>query len=99
AAALKAWLQYAATVPGGGAQAYIKGLTSIDVLGPLSVKLVFNTPTPLLPQIFSQVFTVGMPASPKAIAAKSLATSTAGTGEYVLDQSQTVAGDHYAYAP
>jgi peptide/nickel transport system substrate-binding protein len=99
AAALKTWFNYAATVPGGGSQAYLKGLTSIKVTGPLSLTLIFNTPTPLLPAIFSQVFTVGMPASPKAVQTKTLATATAGAGEYMLDQSQSVTGDHYTYVP
>src|SRR5581483_6995011 len=99
AQALKTWLEYTATVAGGGAQAYIRGLTKIAVTGPLAVTLTFNTPTPLLPLIFSQIFTVGMPASPKAVAAKSLATTTDGAGEYELDSSQSVPGDHYTYVP
>ena len=99
AAALKSWFEYAATVPGGGSQAYLKGLSAIKVTGPLSLDLIFNTPTPLLPAILSQVFTVGMPASPKATQAKSLATATDGAGEYVLDSAQTVSGDHYTYVP
>jgi peptide/nickel transport system substrate-binding protein len=99
AKALKTWLQYAMTVAGGGAQAYIKGLSKITVTGPLSLTLTFNTPTPLLPLVFSQIFTVGMPASPKAVAAKDLATTTDGAGEYMFDSSQSIPGDHYTYVP
>jgi peptide/nickel transport system substrate-binding protein len=99
AAALKTWFKYAATVPGGGSEAYLGRLKSIDVTGALSLTLVFDTPTPLLPEILSQLFTVGMPASPNAIQAKTLATTTAGAGEYKLDQTQTVSGDHYTYVP
>jgi peptide/nickel transport system substrate-binding protein len=99
AAALKAWFDYAAAVPGGGSQAYMKGLSSIKVTGPLSLTLNFSSPTPLLPAVLSQVFTVGMPASPKAIKAKTLAARTTGAGEYELDLAQTVAGDHYTYVP
>ena len=99
ARAVRDWLNYALKLPGGGASQYIKGLTKIKLDGPLSLTLNFNTPTPLLPLILSQGFTVGLPASPAAIAAKNLATQTTGAGQYVLDPKQTVVGDTYTYLP
>ena len=98
AKALKTWLEYENSVAGSVSQTYFK-LSKIVVSGPLSLTLHFKEPAPLLPLVFSQLNTAGMPASPKAIANKSLATSTDGTGEYMLDSSQTVAGDHYTFVP
>ena len=96
---LKTWFQYDQGVPGSSVQLYMAHLTKIVVTGPLSLTLYFNTPTPLLPFALSEQAGAGMPGSPKAVAAKNLSTMTDGAGEYMLDPSQTVAGDHYTFVP
>lgn len=99
AQALKTWFQYDLSVPGSSAQLYLAHLSKIVVMGPLSLTLYFNTPTPLLPFALAQQAGAGYPGSPKAVQAKTLATMTDGAGEYMLDPSQTVAGDHYTFVP
>ncbi len=82
---------------GGPNAAQLAGMT-FEVTGPLKVQLNLANPNPILEELLSQDWVIGLVASPKALAnPKSLGTSTAGAGEYVLDTSQTVAGDHYVY--
>jgi peptide/nickel transport system substrate-binding protein len=99
AEAVKTWINHAMDLPGGRAPTYLKNLDSIKVQGPLRLELEFTAPTPLLELIFSQRLEMGMVGSPKAVAAKTLATSTAGTGPYMLDKARSVTGDHYTYVP
>lgn len=97
AGAVKTWINHAMKLPGGRAPTYLKHLESIDTVGATQVKLTFSEPTPLLELTFSQRLEMGMVGSPKAVAAKTLDTATAGAGPYKLDKSQTVTGDHYTY--
>jgi peptide/nickel transport system substrate-binding protein len=97
AAAVKTWIDHAVKLPGGRATTYLKGLKAVTVSDPTHLELRFSEPTPLLELTFSQRLEMGMIGSPKAVAAKTLATQTAGTGQYVLDKAQTVTGDHYTY--
>ncbi len=98
-AAVKTWIQHELKVPGGTAHNYLGSLTSIGTPDATHVKLAFSKPTPQLPFVFSQELEMGMIGSPGAVAAGTLATKTAGAGQYVLDQSATVNGDHYTYTP
>ena len=98
-AAVKTWVQHALKVPGGAATNYLGALTTIDTPDATHVTLNFSKPTPQLPFVFSQALEMGMIGSPKAVAAKTLDTATDGAGEYVLDKSQTVNGDHYTFTP
>jgi peptide/nickel transport system substrate-binding protein len=99
AKAVKVWINHAMTLPGGRATTYLNALKSIDLTGPLSLRLNFNTPTPLLELTFSQTLEMGMIGSQKGIAAKTLATQTSGAGPYMLDTADTVTGDHYTFVP
>ena len=67
------------------------------VSGPQQLELKFKAPTPLLELTLSQRLEMGMIGSPKAVAAKTLGTQTAGAGPYMLDKAQSVTGDHYTY--
>jgi peptide/nickel transport system substrate-binding protein len=97
--AVKAWIQHEQKVPGGAGLTYLANLTTIDVTSPTKLTLNFSKPTPQLPLVFSQQLEMGQIGSPKEIAGNYLATHTDGAGEYVLDASQTVAGDHYTFTP
>lgn len=99
AKAVKTWIDYELKLPGGRGPTYLESLESIDVTGPLSLTLDFSAPTPLLELVFSQVLEMGMIGSPKAVAAESLATTTAGAGQYMLDSKATVTGSEYVYVP
>lgn len=97
--AVKAWIQHEQKVPGGAGLTYLANLTTIDVTSPTKLTLNFSKPTPQLPLVFSQQLEMGEIGSPKKAAGNYLATHTDGAGEYVLDPSQTVAGDHYTFTP
>jgi peptide/nickel transport system substrate-binding protein len=97
--AVKTWVEHAKALPGGYGGTYFGALTDVKVTGPLSVTLIFNTPTPLLELDFSQFLEMGMIGSAKAVAANTLATATDGAGPYTLDKGATVTGDHYTYVP
>src|SRR4051812_43286958 len=97
AQAVKTWLDHAMKLPGGRAPTYLSNLQTVTVKDPQNVELKFKAPTPLLELTLSQRLEMGMVASPKAVAAKTLATQTAGAGPYMLDKAQSVTGDHYTY--
>ncbi len=97
--AVKAWIQHELKVPGGAGLNYLANLTTIDVAGPTNLTLHFSKPTPQLPFVFSQALEMGEIGNPAQAAGSYLATHTGGAGEYVLDASQTVAGDHYTFTP
>jgi len=99
AAAVKAWVQHELKVPGGAGLTYLASLTTIDVTSPTQLTLHFSKPTPQLPFVFSQALEMGEIGNPKQATGNYLATHTDGTGEYVLDAAQTVAGDHYTFTP
>jgi peptide/nickel transport system substrate-binding protein len=98
-AAVKTWIRHELKVPGGTAHNYLGSLTGIETPDTTHVKLTFSKPTPQLPFVFSQELEMGMIGSPRAVSAGTLATKTDGAGQYVLDQSATVNGDHYTYTP
>jgi peptide/nickel transport system substrate-binding protein len=65
-----------------------------------TVTLQLAQPDPAIAQVLTQRFLVGSIVGPDGQAnPKSLGTSTDGAGPYLLDKSQTVAGDHYTYVP
>jgi peptide/nickel transport system substrate-binding protein len=99
AAAVKTWIQHELKVPGGAGTNYLRFLTTIDTPDATHVTLHFSKSTPQLPYVFSQALEMGMIGSPQAVAAGTLATKTAGAGQYVLDTAQTVTGDHYTFTP
>jgi ABC-type transport system substrate-binding protein len=96
---VKTWVLHAKALPGGYGGTYFGALTDVKVMGPLSLTLLFNTPTPLLELDFSQLLEMGMVGSAKAVATNTLARTTDGAGPYMLDKGATVTGDHYTYVP
>jgi peptide/nickel transport system substrate-binding protein len=99
AVAVKTWMEHVLKLPGALGQGYLRHLTATTVTGPLSVRLTFDTPTPLLEQVFSNELEAVDVGSPRAVTAGTLATQTDGTGPYMLDPAQTVPQDHYTYVP
>jgi peptide/nickel transport system substrate-binding protein len=68
--------------------------------GPLTVTIKAAAPNPDFPQILTQDDVVGgMISQPGLRAPARLGTRTFGAGPYMIDPSQTVAGDHYTYVP
>jgi peptide/nickel transport system substrate-binding protein len=96
---VRTWVEHAKALPGGYGATYFSALTDVKITGPLSLTLLFNTPTPLLELDFSQLLEMGMIGSAKAVAANTLATTTDGAGPYMLDKGASVTGDHYTYVP
>jgi len=94
--AVKAFFQYVGKAGGQEESARVKNFTSMDVTGPLSLRITLARPDPTLTFAFSQP--PGYVVSPKALQhADSLGTSTDGAGQYVLNTTQTVSKQTYAY--
>ncbi|MFE0021960.1 ABC transporter substrate-binding protein [Amycolatopsis sp. NPDC059021] len=84
----------------GQAAAFLAAVDKVEATGPLTVRLGLSQPHPQLPALFTQDFFVGNVLSPAAVAKPDeLATQTFGAGPYVLVPGETVANDHYTYAP
>lgn len=98
ARAVKIWLDYFPTR--NGPQAALMGsIASVETVGRWTVIIHLKTPNPIVPFILSNN-PWGLVASPAAVANPSLfAQRTYGAGPYMLDPSQTVAGDHYTLVP
>lgn len=98
AEALKSYLDYGRSQTIGTTFTLLASVESVEVTGPLTVRLTLNRPDPGLTFYFAQAFGAGFVISPDAIAdPETLDTTTAGTGPYMLDPENTVAGDHYAF--
>jgi len=82
---------------GGTAAAQLAGWT-FTVDGPTQLTIQLASPNPIMDELLSQDWVIGMVVSPVALQDPSgLGTATAGAGEYVLDPARTVAGDTYVY--
>ena len=98
AEALKTFLDYERAQKAGTPATLLANVESVEVTGPLSVMLKLKQSDPGLTFAFAQAFGAGLVVSPKAISDPgSLDKDTAGTGPYMLDESKTVAGDHYTF--
>jgi peptide/nickel transport system substrate-binding protein len=96
AAGVKEFFQYVAKNGGQEEAARIGNFASIDVTGPLSLRLTLKNPDPSLTYAFSQP--PGYVVSPKALKSPdSLGTTPDGAGQYVLNTAQTVSKQTYAY--
>lgn len=96
--ALKANLDYLRTQKLGTPATLLASVKSVDVTGPLTVRLTLSTPDPGLTFYFAQSFGAGYLISPKSLGTPaSLDTGTAGAGPYMLDAAKTVTGDHYTF--
>jgi ABC-type transport system substrate-binding protein len=99
AEAVKAHFEYYATA-GGLFASRAQNFESIEVTGPLSVRINLKTPNPILPFWFSAGLVTGDIISPAGLAdPAALGTSTFGAGQYVLDNDQTVTNQKYVYTP
>lgn len=98
AAAVKTYLDYERAQTTGSMAGLLVNVASIDVTGPLTVRLNLSKADPGMTFYFAQAFGAGNIASPTAVAnPASLDTTTAGAGPYMLDPAQSVTGDHYVY--
>jgi ABC-type transport system substrate-binding protein len=85
---------------GGPFASRIDQFESIDVTGPLSLRITLKTSNPELPFLFSQRQVTGSIISPDAIDSPDiLGTSTAGAGQYMIDTANTVTDQTYTYIP
>lgn len=83
---------------GGGFASRIDNFASMDVIDPLHLTITLKEPDPLMPFNLSPRMVTGAVISPTALADPSnLGTSTAGAGQYVLDDKDTVQGQKYVY--
>ena len=94
AAAVKANIEHNQT---GASEAagQIKGVKTVTVVDPTTVKLTLSAPDPSFVANLGSV--AGMMASPKAIAAGTLKDTPVGSGPYVLDKSATTPGSVYTF--
>lgn len=98
AEAVKTFLDYERSQTTGSEALLLSAVESIEVTGPLSLRLNLSRPDPNLTFNFAQGFGAGYIASPEAVAdPASLDTTTAGAGPYMLDPEQTVTGDTYTF--
>lgn len=100
AAAVTKWLKY--FVGAGGAFVTALGdKPAITAVGDATVRVELSAPNPSLGVTFSDAGpNIGFVASPAAVDNPKLFSSgTYGAGQYVLDKSGSVTGDHYTYKP
>jgi peptide/nickel transport system substrate-binding protein len=78
---------------------YLANLTSAKATGAHTVQLDFSAPEPDLPFLLSQYQDIGQIIGPRGLADPgALATSSDGTGPYVLNSAQSVTNSQYVFA-
>ncbi|TXK19305.1 ABC transporter substrate-binding protein [Homoserinibacter sp. GY 40078] len=93
---VKAYFEYYGSVSGFGSR--VQNFESIDVTGPLSLRITLKEPNPQLAYMLTQDLGTGNVISPVALEnVETLGTSTAGAGQYVLDETKTVANQTYVF--
>ncbi|WP_166459330.1 ABC transporter substrate-binding protein [Amycolatopsis pithecellobii] len=98
AESVKASIEYTRTAGGGAATRWSD--KTITVTGPLTLRIEAKNPDPMLDRELSQNFAGSHIISAAGLKdPKQLGTTTAGAGPYVLVPGDTVASDHYTYAP
>lgn len=96
---VKAWIEYVANANGPNSNRF-QNFESVEVTDPLSLHITLKEPNPLVTLWFSQDYMTSDVISPEALKnPESLATETAGAGQYMLDTAQTVADKTYVYTP
>lgn len=94
---VKAFWEYYG-VAGGPMAKRLEYFESVDVTGPLSLRINLARSNPILPYYFMQRAMMGAIISPLALEnPEPLGTSTAGAGQYMLDPDQTITGQTYTY--
>ncbi len=100
AQAVKKWLDY---FEASGSTKAELGPATITAIGKWTVRLKFKNPNPTADFALSgnvHFAEAGLVEAPSCVAAPAtLDSKTCGAGEYMLDPSQTVAGDHYTFVP
>lgn len=92
-------INYFATQGTGPAAGSMKTLHA-TADGADSVLITSTVPDPVIPDLLSPANLGGNIIAPKGLADPTqLANATFGAGPYVLDATQSVAGDHYVYTP
>lgn len=98
AKAVKAWIDYMG-VAGGPYTGRLGKITSIEIVGDLTVRLHLAAPYPSVEGILATT-PWGQIAAPSAVASpKTLNTETVGAGSYKLDAARSVSGDSYVFMP
>ncbi len=99
AAAVKTWLDYFAKANGPNLS-FMGTIRSVDTVGDWTVQIHLASPNPIIPWTLSDQNNWGALSSPAAVADPgTLGSRTVGAGPYMLDPTDTVAGDHYTYVP
>lgn len=99
AVGVKKYLEYYGSASGPFANR-IAQFKSIEVTGPLSLRITLKSSNPELPFLFSQRQVTGDIISPKGLDnPKALGTTTAGAGQYMIDSTNTVTNQKYTYVP
>lgn len=79
---------------------WLGSVSSITAPNDSTVRIKTSEPNDSLPYVLAQRTLLGSIISPAGLAdVAKLKTGTYGAGPYVLDASNTVAGDHYTYTP
>lgn len=94
AAVVKANIDRAKKIPGPAA-ANVALVKEVVVAGDHKVEFVLSQPDPGL--LDNLAGTTGMMVAPKALASPHLATTPVGSGPYIYDPSESIAGDTYTY--
>jgi len=79
---------------------YLGAFSAIEATGPLTVRITTSSPNPMLPTLLSPKYGIGQIISPTGLANPDQLTvefASQGAGAYILDPSDTLAGDHYTY--
>jgi peptide/nickel transport system substrate-binding protein len=98
AQAVKQWMIYFSKA--GGSFQHNIPFKTIQTVGKWKVILHLVTGTPNMEFILAEPYMSGFVGSPASLKhPDDLKTNTYGAGPYMLDKSETVAGDHYTYIP
>lgn len=94
----KRWLEYVPEAGGPFAASY--AFKSVEVTGPLGLRITLDKADPSLLAVLSHQKTASHVASPEALKhPEKLGTRTFGTGPYKLDPGQTITNQRYTYVP
>jgi peptide/nickel transport system substrate-binding protein len=99
AQAVAASMTYFTKTTSGPTRAYFAPMT-FTAKDATTVHITSSVPNPIIPDLLTVGLLGGAPISAAGIADESAtAGNTFGAGQYVLDTSKTVSGDHYVYTP